>query len=212
MGHTNDVLTLWLPLIVATIPALAAIIAAVWAARSAASANKQLDEAQRIRELESRLSEIKRDTYSPMIEMLGNTFSQAKTSKEAIADADANVAKFVTFGTWIMMYGSDEAIQAWHNLTQSFGYNPPTMISMRLIADFILAARRDIGHPDTVISRTDLFAIRITDFYELSERDRQIMTVPLSEAFKLADWSPPWSFMKGTLQLESPNLPTAQEK
>ena len=130
-----------------------------------------------------------------MLEMLGDVFSQAKTSREAVADADSNVDKFVSFAKWITIYGSDEAFRAYHNLTQSFPYDPPLPITLRLIADFMLSARKDIGYPETEVTRAQLVALRVTDFYQLGDKFGHVMTLPLDEACKLAGWSPPWSSM-----------------
>jgi hypothetical protein len=130
-----------------------------------------------------------------MLEMLGNVFSQAKTSQAATADADSNTDKFVSFSTWIAIYGSDEAFTAYHNLTQSFNYDPPVQIMLRLIADFMLAARKDIGYPDTDVTRMQLAALRLNDYYQLGDQLGQVMTLPLDEACKLVGWSIPWSSM-----------------
>jgi hypothetical protein len=185
----------WLTILVAVIPAGAAIVAAVVAARSARAVKRSEAENDRIRNLENRISERKYETYKPMLEMLGNVFSQAKTSREAIADADANTEKFVNFSTWITVFGSDEAFSAYHNLTQSFNYSPPIQISLRLVADFILAARKDIGYPDTDVTRMQLTALRLNDFYQQGELLGQVMALPLEQACMLVGWPIPWSSM-----------------
>ncbi len=186
---------IWVALLLAVIPAVAAVIAAVVAARSAKAAKRGEAEAQHVRDLENRISERKYETYKPMLEMLGDVFSQAKTSREAIADGDVNTDKFVSFAKWIIIFGSDEAIAAYHNLTTSFNYKPPIQISLRLVADFILAARKDIGYPDTKVTGIQLTALRLNDFYEQGDEMHQIMTFPLPEACKLAGWKMPWSSM-----------------
>ena len=185
----------WLAILVVVIPAIASVIAAIVAARSAQAAKRGEAEAQRIRDLENRISERKYETYRPMLEMLGDVFSQAKTSREAVADVDSNVDKFVSFSKWITIYGSDQAFRAYHNLTQSFQYDPPIQITLRLIADFMLAARKDIGYPETEVTRAQLVALRINDFYQLGDVVGQVMTLPLDEACKLVGWLPPWSSM-----------------
>jgi hypothetical protein len=185
----------WLAILVAVIPAVAAIVAAVVAARSARAVKRTEAETDRIRDLENRISERKYETYKPMLEMLGNVFSQAKTSREAMADADANTDKFVNFSTWITVFGSDEAFTAYHNLTQSFHYSPPIQITLRLVADFILAARKDIGYPDIDVTRMQLVALRLNDFYQQGELLGQVMTLPLEQACKLVGWPIPWSSM-----------------
>jgi hypothetical protein len=139
----------------------------------------------------------KYETYAPMLEMIGDFFSQTDSSRNAVANVEANVDKFVKFAKWIAIYGSDEALEAYHNLMQALRYAPPIFVGFRLIADFILAARRDIGYPDTEISRGKLLAVtfRVNDYYEQGDLLEKVMTLPLDQACKLAGWSMPWASM-----------------
>ena len=52
----------------------------------------------------------------PMLDMIGDFFSHTTSSREAIANVEANVDRFVKFARWIAIYGSDEALDTYHNL------------------------------------------------------------------------------------------------
>jgi hypothetical protein len=189
-------------LAVAAIAAVGSIIAAISASRSAKSVQKNEADAQRIRDLENRLSGQKYATYKPMIDLLGSMLSQDEASRAALADAGANVPMFREFATWISIYGSDEALSAWHNFTKGTASNPPLMIKIRLLGDFLLAARKDIGYPDSQITTPELIAMRINDFYDQEETYKQALTLPFDEACKLAEWQPPWLTMTGKIKLD----------
>jgi hypothetical protein len=181
----------WVTLLIAVIPAVASIVAAVIATRSAKSARLGQAETERIRDLENRISERKYETYRPMLQMLGDAFNQEKL-KQLAADPAKNIDRFGDFTTWITIYGSDEAVRAFHNFTQSASYDPPDLVSVRLIADFILAARKDIGYRDTDVTKTQLIAMRIKDFYD-EDKFKTAMTLPLDEVCEREGWIPPWS-------------------
>jgi hypothetical protein len=193
---SNDPAT-WVALVLVVIPAIASIVSAVLANRSAKEAKRGELEAQRLRELENRISEKKYETYAPMIELIGDFFSQTPSSRDAVANVEANVEKFVKFARWIAIYGSDASIDAYHNLMQSFAHNPPTFIGFRLIADFIFAARKDIGYADTEISKEKLLVVtfRVNDYYEQDELLKKVMTLPLDQACNLLGWPMPWASM-----------------
>jgi hypothetical protein len=72
----------------------------------------------------------------------------------------------------------------------------PIPILTRLMADFLLAVRKDLSYPDTEISGTTLIAttFRVRDFYQQGDEFRKIMTLPMSEACALAGWRQPWEF------------------
>jgi hypothetical protein len=183
-------------IIVAVIAAVASVIAAVIAARSARSSKRIEIQAQRIRDLESRISERKYNVYEPFLEMIGNFFDQTEKGRAAIADPTANVERFVGFAKQITTYGSDEVVEAYHKFVLATSNNPPVNIMTRLMADFLLAVRKDLSYPDTQISGTTLIAtsFRVGDFYSQGRDFQKIMTLPLTEACKLANWPEPWVF------------------
>lgn len=172
-------------LTVAAIPAIAAIVAAIIAARSARVAKKSENEAQRLRELESRISEKKYDTYKPMINTLKDMLDRRTVDEEAFR------SHISEFATWVAIFGSDEAVESFHNFMQA-SFNPPTppIIFMRLYADFVLAARRDMGYPDTRNTRKQILGSRITDVHThplFAHIDK-----PLPDLCRDTEWAPPW--------------------
>jgi hypothetical protein len=179
----------WITILVAGIAAAAAIIAAIVAALSARSTKRLELQAQRAGELESRISERKIDMYRPIIELFGNALSSAATGTQ-IAPQN-NSTKIAEFMTWIAIYGSDDAIKTYHNFMQSAFANAPMLINSRLFAEFILAARRDIGYPSTSVTPLEIMGMRITDLY--SEQGlRLAMSLPIDELFRHEKWTPPW--------------------
>jgi hypothetical protein len=183
---------------VALIAAVASIVAAVVAARSAGSSKRLEVQAQRIRDLESRISERKYKMYEPFLEMINNFFDHTEKGREAIADPKVNVEGFVAFSKQITTYGSDDAVEAYHKWNMATMNNAPVPIITRLMADFLLAVRRDLSYPDTEISGTTLIAttFRVRDFYQQGDEFRKIMTLPLSEACALVGWQQQWEFSK----------------
>ena len=107
------------------------------------------------------------------------------------------------FMVWITIYGSDDAIRAWHNFMQAFSTPTPTFIGARLYAEFILAARRDIGYKETSVTAMQIMAMRFFDIY--SDADyRKALSQPFAELCRDAKWTPPWL----TATDEKPNLPS----
>jgi uncharacterized OsmC-like protein len=180
----------WITILVAAIAACASIAAAVVAARSAQSTKRIEVESQRARELESRISERKFDTYRPVIEMFGDLTSGTRSSI-VLANQEENVEKLQDFATWINIYASDDAVVAYHNFIQAAYNGSPVMIAVRLYAEFTLAARRDIGFPDTKVAAIQIMGIRISDLYS-EESYRQALTIPFDELCRREGWTPPW--------------------
>jgi hypothetical protein len=172
-----------LSLAVACIPAIAAIIAAITAARAARVTKRTEIEAQRLRDLEGRISEKKYDTYRPMLDTLKDLISQQ-------IDASTFRTRTSEFTTWISIYGSDEAVKSFHNFMQASFHNAPAKVLMKLYAEFIIAARRDMGNPSTKIRASHFLGMRINDIYDnnvLSDVDS-----PLESICRETGWTPPW--------------------
>jgi hypothetical protein len=180
----------WITISVAGIAAAAAITAAIVAALSARSTKRLELQAQRARELESRISERKIDIYKPMIELLGSLISGTASGTQPVAPGD-NSKKIAEFSTWITIYGSDDTIRTYHNFMQAAFHQAPTLIGSRLFAEFLLAARRDIGYPDTSITALQLMGMRINDLYTEDEY-RLAMSLPFEELCRRQHWEPPW--------------------
>jgi hypothetical protein len=198
---------------VGSVAAVGSVIAAWLATRSAHAARQGELEAARIRDLENRISERKYEVYKPMLDYIGHIFSQPnEESRRALADQAAVTKVYVDFSRWLAIYGSDEALTAYHNLMQGINYGAPPLMLNRLMTDFLLAARRDIGNSASKTRQTELFtvAFRITDFYDQGDLAGQIMRLPLKKALKKAGWSPPWSSMKaGPPVVQTPDAGTS---
>lgn len=85
-------------IVIALIGAAASVVAAIVAARYAKSTQRNDAEAQRTRELESRISERKYEVYKPMIEVLGDILDSTKSAGMAERSAEIQT-KFADFST-----------------------------------------------------------------------------------------------------------------
>ncbi|MGN2364416.1 hypothetical protein [Streptomyces luridiscabiei] len=169
---------------VAGIAAVASIVAALIASRSARSVKKAELDAQRIRDLEASISEKKYETYKPMINLLKDMLDRREIGEDVFR---ASVSEFAT---WVTIYGSDEAVGAFRNFMQAAYASPPPVVLMRLYADFVIAARRDIGYPDTRVTRQQFLGMRINDIY--AHRIFSDIDKPFADLCRDANWSPPW--------------------
>ena len=181
----------WLvPLIVATVPATASIVAAVLAARSARASRAAELDAQRIRSLEERLAERKYDVYKPIIEMLRTMLDSRGT--EPAADAqEVMTTQLSGFADWITIFGSDEALQSFHDFMQAAYSEAPPVILLRLYAEFVVAARHDMGDVQSTVTLLDILGLRIKDLYgsDLSVA----ASLPFGQLCELENWAPPWA-------------------
>ncbi len=205
---------------VGSVGTVASVLAAWYATRSARAAQQGELEAGRIRDLENRISQQKYETYKPMLDYIGNIFSQQQSeeSRKAVADKAAVRKTLLDFSRWIVIYGSDEALRAYHNLFHGMTYDAPWVVQQRLMADFFLAARRDIGFAGSKAQQSELLtvALRLNDFYNQGDLTGKVMRLPLKRALKKAGWSPPWSSMNSGLPkpkdansgTDVPTLPT----
>ncbi|MDH6579033.1 hypothetical protein [Kitasatospora sp. MAP5-34] len=173
-----------LSLAVAAVPALAAVSAAIIAARAAKSARRLELDVQRVRDLESRISEKKYETYKPMINFFSELMSSVRPTEEE------SRSRISDFSTWISIFGSDESVKAFHNFMQAAYHAPPPVVLMKLYADFVVAARRDMGYPETSIMPTDFLGMRINDLYESDLLANVNKSLP--EVCAEARWTPPW--------------------
>lgn len=166
-------------------PAIAPVGAAAVAGYFAVSTKRSDQEAQRTRDLESRISERKFETYKPMIDRLQKMLDGGLQNDSDVAEMKEEMTQFAT---WIGVWGSDEAIRAYHNFTQAAFHDAPPAIMMRFYGDFLLEARRDLGNPDSQVQRQHLLGMRITDIYDMSDT----IDPCLQEVCNRAGWEPPW--------------------
>lgn len=181
---------LWLTLLLAAIPALAAVVAAIVAGRYAKASKASEVSAQRLRDLEQRISERKYDMYKPIVDLYATIFSKDDAEKaRALKQIPKELSKFTT---WIGIYGSDEAIRAFHNVMQGSYSSVQPKIAIRLYAEFLIAIRRDIGYRDTLVTGRDLLGLKLNDLYQNGENYSWLLTAPFDEVCAKLGWSPPW--------------------
>jgi hypothetical protein len=180
----------WLPLASAALPTVAAIGAAVIAARSAREARVSGAETERLRRLEERVAARKYDIYKPMIELLRDMIDPVKGPQ--LAQDKEVPGRLGDFASWISIYGSDDAVDAYHKFMQGAYHNAPPEIVMRLYLDFVLATRRDLGYEDTRVSGAAILGIRVNDIYDDAKFYR-IVTLPFEELCTQLNWTAPWT-------------------
>ncbi|WP_143091746.1 hypothetical protein [Lentzea albida] len=181
--------TILITLAVAGIPAVAAIVSAIFAGRYALRTRRAESDAQRTRELEARLSEKKFNTYEPMINMLSEMLDGRYNASE---DAMDPITRMRDFATWIAIFGSDRAVQAYHNWMQAIYSAAPAPILMYLYGEFLVAAREDLGYGATAVQRQHLLGMRIKDIYTF----HGIGTLSFKEVCREQKWKPTWQGKK----------------
>ena len=160
------------------------------AARSSAKTRTLQVALEQLRLLEARVSDKKRDTYEPMIDLLGKMLSW---EDERETDPDL-VKKLRDFASWVVIYGSDEAVVVFRNFMQATYSNTPAAILIRLWAEFQIAARRDMGDPATAIQPVHVVGMRITDLYDVESPHLYLtLTEPFADACKRNAWTAPWT-------------------
>lgn len=186
------------PLVASIVTAAISAGAALYAAASAARARASEAEAGRLRELEQRLSAKKVEIYEQILKTLGDMLvpeemrnSQAVRGKSP-TKADPLAASLFEFMNRVIIYGSDEVLQAFSRFRLASGSNPPPLVTMRLVSDFMLAIRRDLDGGRTKVTGVELIGMRINDFY--SETGLvEALTEPFEAVCRSHSWSPPWA-------------------
>lgn len=180
-------LPVWLQITALAVPAVISVFSAVWATRSARRAQQAEHEAQRLRALEDRVAQKKYELYQPFLQTLGDVLTPAR-NKAAMARLEDVIADFQAF---ITVWGSDEAVRTFYRYRVSANSSPPTLVIMRLMADFLLAVRKDVAWPDTSISGLHVIGMRINDLAEHPEM-KDALATPLETLFKSEGWTPPF--------------------
>ena len=192
---------IWLAIVIAVIPAAAAIIAAVLASRSASQARSAESEARkaeeqarlsdrdanRLQALEERIASRKREVYEPFVKALGDMLVPAR-SEDALGKAQDTIADFQNT---VVIWGSDDVVEAFYRFRRASGTTPPPMIIMRLASDLLIAIRRDVAAPDTKMDALRIMGMRINDL-DVGGPMEQAFTLPFDELAKREEWTPPW--------------------
>lgn len=155
--------------------------------RSASKASRAEAEAARMRQLEERVAQKKFELYQPILKTMGDLLTPGRGTL-ASKDMESVLPDFMTF---VSIWGSDEAVTAFFRFRSSASTNPPPAITVRLVADFLLAARRDLAGPDTSITGLEAIGMRINDIYE-QPTYVDAFALPFDELARRHDWTPPW--------------------
>lgn len=185
---------MWIAITLALIAAAASIAAAVIASRAQANVQAQQAQAERLGALEERLAQHEYDVYAPMLTLLNDMILGAVDIENMSAAEQSRQQKMSKdFGTWIAVFGSDEAVSAYHRWAQATFHQPiPPPVLLRLWADLMLAARRDIGDSATCTTTTELLGLRLTDLYEVPD-NLVAVDLPLDELCARFGWAAPWA-------------------
>lgn len=174
----------WLSILSASGAILAALVAGVFAWRTQRSAAAT----ERVRRLEEEASERRRETYEPLIEHFAKIIDP-KTRKKAEQDTHRIISEQ---STWLSIYGSDDAVVAFQRFMQAAYADAPGKIVVRLYAEFVLAARRDMGRPASTLNAIEFLGIRMNDAYTNPEH-RSALTGSFDDLCRSEKWTPPWA-------------------
>jgi hypothetical protein len=183
----------WQPFLIPAISAVASIVAALFAGVVALRIKGHEIDAQRIRDLESRLSTKKLEMYRPAVDLL-TKLSLPGFGKDLEDDADKLAVAsqgILDFTTWVCIYGSADAVIAYRNFRQAALNNVPQTIRLRLYAELIVAIREDIGGQTDRVTPTDILALTQNDLYTTGEM-LAVLEDRFEDACKKKGWTPPW--------------------
>jgi hypothetical protein len=167
------------------VPAIVSVAAAAFATWEARRARQSEREAEQSRVMEARVSAHRYEVYEPMIATLAGMLRGKAPSKAQFEKITDN------FNSWVLVYGSDQAITAWGRLMQATYESAPALILVRLYAEFFVAARRDLGDEKTTVDNVAVLAPRITDLYK-NQAYYYAITADEEELFHRLSWQPPW--------------------
>lgn len=182
-------LPLWLQIITLVVPAAVAIFSALWASKSARRAQQAESESARLRALEERVAEKKFDVYRPFVDAMGDVLTPGR-SESALADLENVMADFQN---WVIVFGSDEVVDAFFRYRTAANNAPPLMVTFRLMADLLMAIRRDVAAPDTKLLGIHMIASRLNDIAEHPELQENL-SMPLSKLIEQEKWDAPFTF------------------
>lgn len=170
------------------LPVAGSVVAALIAGFFAWRAQRTSADADRARRLEEATSGRRRETYEPMIEK----FSKLIDPRTRGEITDDDLAELMRVGsTWLSIYGSDKAVTTFHWLMQAAYHDAPGPITVRLYAEFVLAARKDIGLPSSSLTAVELLGMRLRDLY--TDPDTyDALSMPFKRLCKREGWTPPW--------------------
>lgn len=180
-------LPLWLQVVALAVPVLIAVFSAVWASRSAVRAQQAESDAARLRALEERTAQKKYDLYQPFLTVVNDLLTPTRNAAATARMEDV----IVDFQGFVTVWGSDEVVETFYRWRVSAGLNPPNLVAMRLMADLLVAVRRDIAWPDTNVPTLHMIGHRINDIQDHPEM-LDAMSLPLGQFLATQDWTPPF--------------------
>jgi hypothetical protein len=86
---------------------------------------------------------------------------------------------------------SRRTVWAYHRYIQGIYADAPVDITMRHLADLVLALRRELGHPGSKVTALDLMGFRINDIYQ-NGVGLPWTRFSLQDLYSAAAWTPPW--------------------
>lgn len=187
-------------IVVAVLAAVTSIVSAVIAHKNASRSRESQLTIERQKILEARLSTVKADVYRPMINALNDALGGSKAQPAQLpgnkgqrrpSQPDFTETTRV-FSGWLSIVGSDDAVRVWRNFMQAAYSGAPPQILLRLYAEFVVAARRDMGDTDTKIGVEEVLGIRITDLYADAEM-RKLLGPRLEDVAFAFGWQMPWT-------------------
>jgi hypothetical protein len=126
-----------------------------------------------------------RDSTQPFLKSLGDTLTPSRKEQAVKGQEDA----MADFQSFVTVWGSDEVVEKFYRFRVASAGNPPSLVIMRLMSDFLLAVRRDIAWPGTELDGMHMIAMRINDIDERPDMKRAL-TMPLDELFAWQKWEP----------------------
>ena len=171
--------------------------AAIYAAWAAAKAKASEVEAARLRELEQRLSERKMEIYGRIMAALGNLLIPEEARRLAPKapknkpGGDSLESAIFDFMNDVVIYGSDDVLQAFTRFRIASDANPPAPVIIRLVSDFMLAIRRDLDGGQSAVTGVEVIGMRINGLYDESNTIAAL-TEPFEVVCAQNEWTPPW--------------------
>jgi hypothetical protein len=174
------------------IPVLVAVLSAALAGWFAVITKRSELRSQRLIELERQSAATKAEVFQPLAEGIGEMWEQSSKGEATPEWFEKNVMpRFKRFMTWAPIYGADETVWAYHRYIQGIYADAPVDITMRHLADLVLALRRELGHPGSKVTALDLMGFRINDIYQ-NGVGLPWTRFSLQDLYSAAAWTPPW--------------------
>jgi len=165
------------------------VAAAIVASRSAARSKAAELQATRTLAPEHRRAEV----FEGLAEAIEEVWQIVRSGKASPGRFEKGpLVAIRRFMHWVQIYGSDEAVRASNRYMQAIYHDVPPIISMRLMGELLVVARRELGLPDTGIEPVDVLAFWVTDVYDDAQAHADL-TEPIERVYARYNWTPPWA-------------------